>query len=442
MVAIAHRSSLVALGSDAQSHFGIDATTLSTFAVIQLIVYAGMQVPVGALLDKFGSSTLILVGCVLMMLGQVAMATVHDVTLAILARVLIGMGDACTFISVIRMIPHWFALRQIPTVTQLTGLVGQAGQFISVIPLAITVGVFGWVPGFFGLAALGALSVILGFIALRDEPGLGTPIERLTGRLGRTSREARSFGASDSATELIAATPPATSQFPAKPNARGFTLWKNLRRTLRVPGIRLAYWMHFTSGFAPLVFLLLWGSPFLIGGAGLSPATSSTLLSVAVFAGMVSGFVLGPITSRFVRNRVEISIGITVTIALTWAAVLLWPGVPPMWLLVLLMIMVPVGGPTSVMAFEVSRTHAPRSFAGLSTGIVNTGSFTAALLVILFIGVILDLQGAGDPANYSLAAFRWAFAIQFPFWVFGTVMVLIEARHTRDWMQQSGRSLG
>ena len=89
-VAIINRSSLAALGPATQEHFGIDATTLSMFAMIQLVVYAGLQIPVGTLLDRFGSTTMILTGGLLMVAGQVIMATVADVRPAILARVLVG----------------------------------------------------------------------------------------------------------------------------------------------------------------------------------------------------------------------------------------------------------------------------------------------------------------------------------------------------------------
>src|SRR6218665_1807006 len=159
VVAIINRSSLAALGPATQEHFGIDATTLAMFAVIQLIVYASLQVPVGVLLDRFGSTVMILSGGVLMLAGQLVMATVLDVRLAILARVLVGAGDACTFISVIRLLPEWFSLRQLPVISQMTGLVGQIGQLISVTPLALVVGGFGWATGFIGVAAVGLLVV-------------------------------------------------------------------------------------------------------------------------------------------------------------------------------------------------------------------------------------------------------------------------------------------
>lgn len=444
-IAIINRSSLAALGPAAQEHFAIDATTLATFPVIQLIVYAGLQIPVGVLLDRFGATTLILVGGLLMTVGQVLMATVHEVWLAVLARVLVGAGDACTFISVMRLLPEWFAVRQLPTVSQVTALTGQVGQLVSVTPLALLVGGIGWMPGFLGVAAVGLLVTILAGLVIRDRPGTGTALERMTGRLGRRSREAKSLATNETG-ESPLSPPPATSMIemtqPAptsKPRRTGF--FSKFRRLLRIPGVRLAYWLHFTSPFATHAFLLLWGTPFLIGGVGLDAATAGALLSVMVVSSMGAGLLLGPLSSRFLERRVWIHVGITCAIALTWIAVLAWPTTPPMWLLLLLVIVVPIGGPASMIAFEVSRSHTPVSFAGFSTGLVNTGGFTAALLVILGIGLALDFQGAGSPENYSLDAFRVAFAVQVPVWVIGLVFIFVEQYRTKKWMQFHGRRL-
>lgn len=441
-IAVVNRSSLAALGPAAQEHFGIDATTLAIFPVIQLVVYAVLQVPVGVLLDRLGPTVLILAGGLLMVVGQVLMATVHEVWLAILARMLVGAGDACTFISVIRLLPDWFSLRHLPTLNQFTGLIGQSGQLISVTPLALLVASAGWTNGFLGVAAVGLLVTILGTVVLRDTPGDGTLLERLTGRRGRISREARSLGGTPTST-VIEMAPPETSMITKvdgeEPQRKRFG--QRARTLLSVPGVRLAYWVHFTSPIALNVFVLLWGTPFLMGGLGLSQAAASGLLSLTVLSSMTAGIVLGPILSRFLERRVWINLSITFAIAVVWTVVILWPGVPPIWLIIVLLLVMPLGGPASMISFEVVRSHSPRSFAGFSTGLVNTAGFTASLLVILLIGLVLDLQGAGSPENYSLDAFRWAFAVQIPFWLLGMVMLLIEQRRTARWMQQHGRKL-
>src|SRR3954470_10122431 len=135
VVAVLDRTSLGVAGLQAQTRFGIGASALASFAVLQLLVYAGLQVPVGLLLDRFGSLRLVVTGGLVMAAGQALMGTTHGVEGAVIARVLVGAGDAMTFISVLRLVPQWFPARRVPVVTQLTGIVGQAGQVLSAVPL-------------------------------------------------------------------------------------------------------------------------------------------------------------------------------------------------------------------------------------------------------------------------------------------------------------------
>jgi MFS family permease len=66
VVAVLQRSSLGVSGVEAQHLFGVSASTLSTLAVVQLVVYAGLQIPVGVLLDRVGPKRLIVAGAVLL----------------------------------------------------------------------------------------------------------------------------------------------------------------------------------------------------------------------------------------------------------------------------------------------------------------------------------------------------------------------------------------
>ena len=76
LLAVFHRSSLGVAGLLAAERFNVDATQLALFTVLQLAVYAGMQVPVGVLLDRFGSRAMLLAGLVLMTAGQLTFAFV------------------------------------------------------------------------------------------------------------------------------------------------------------------------------------------------------------------------------------------------------------------------------------------------------------------------------------------------------------------------------
>ena len=54
IVGVMHRTSFGVAGLDAAQRFHAGPAALSGFVVLQLLVYAALQVPVGLLLDRFG----------------------------------------------------------------------------------------------------------------------------------------------------------------------------------------------------------------------------------------------------------------------------------------------------------------------------------------------------------------------------------------------------
>jgi len=77
LLAVFHRSSLAVAGLVASERFDISASQLATFTMLQLLVYAGMQVPVGLLVDRWGSRSVLVAALLVMTAGQagVALAT-------------------------------------------------------------------------------------------------------------------------------------------------------------------------------------------------------------------------------------------------------------------------------------------------------------------------------------------------------------------------------
>jgi MFS family permease len=113
LVGVMHRTSFGVAGLDAATRFDAGPAVLSGFVVLQLLVYASLQVPVGVLLDRFGARRLVAVGAITMAAGQLMLALATSLPLAILARVLVGAGDALTFISVLSVVSAWFPVRRV-----------------------------------------------------------------------------------------------------------------------------------------------------------------------------------------------------------------------------------------------------------------------------------------------------------------------------------------
>src|SRR6476661_10303729 len=173
-VAVFHRASLGVAAVDAQQRFSAGASAISLFLVLQLAVYAALQVPVGVALDRFGSRRMIVAGAVTVAAGQLVLALATDVPTAIAARVLVGAGDAMTFISVLRVIGLWFPGSTVPLITQLTGIIGQLGSIAAAYPLVALLHGTSWRTTFLGAAGMGVLVAVLVGVALRDAPA-GTP---------------------------------------------------------------------------------------------------------------------------------------------------------------------------------------------------------------------------------------------------------------------------
>src|SRR4029453_16908059 len=103
------------------------------------------------------------------------LALASDVPTAVVARVLVGAGDAMTFISVLRLVTLWFPGRTVPLVTQLTGLFGQVGSLVAAYPLVALLHGTSWRSTFLGAAAIGVLVAVLVLVALRDAPAGTAP---------------------------------------------------------------------------------------------------------------------------------------------------------------------------------------------------------------------------------------------------------------------------
>ena len=386
-VAVMNRTTFGVAGLEAAQRFAASPAVLSTFVVLQLTVYAAAQIPAGVLLDRFGSKAMIITGGTLMLIGQVTLAFTEILPVAVAARAVVGLGDAFTFISVLRLVPHWFPPRQIPLVSQLTGLSGQFGQVLTAVPFLGLLAGPGWTTAFTAAAGLGALSLILTAALVRDAPD-GTVVD-------------------DPVTDLRA------------------TL-RNIKTVWLRPGTRLGFFSHMGTPFSITVFALMWGVPYLTVAQNVSRTGAGTLLTISVVAAIVSGVLIGVITGRHPHRRSWVVLGIIASNALAWTAVLALNSPAPYWLLVVLVTVISSGGPGSVVGFDIARTFNPGATLGTAQGAVNVGGFLAALLVMEAMGLVIQACG-----GYSFDSFRLAWCVQYVLWAVAVVGILVTRRKAR-----------
>jgi MFS family permease len=392
-LAVFHRSSLAVAGLLAVERFDISASQLASFAMLQLFVYAAMQIPVGLLVDRFGPRSVLITGALVLTLAQSGFALAESYPTALVARVFVGVGDAMTFICVLRLVSSWFAPRRIPLVTQLTGVIGQGGAIVAAVPMTVALSTLGWSGAYLLAASVGLVLVVALVLVVHDEPG-----ER--------SRRGEAMSLPAIRASLSAS-------------------WEH-------PGTRLGFWMHFSTQFSATTLGLLWGYPFLVRGEGRSEATAGVLLTIMVIAVISAGPVLGWRITVRPWHRSTLVLGIVGAIVLVWTAVLLWPGPAPLPLLVLLVVVTGVGGPASMIGFDLGRTSNPAERMASATGIINQGGFYASLILVAAIGLVLDWRTPGDSTAYTPGAFQWAMSFQYVLWAVGLTQVYRYRVRTRE----------
>jgi MFS family permease len=398
IAAVFNRTSLGVAGLEATSRFRITPGQLSIFVLAQLGVYAVMQVPTGLLVDRYGPRRLLITAACTMAVAQLAFAFVQSYPGALLARALLGCGDALTFVSVVRFAAQDFAPRRFPLAVSVTSMLGMAGNVVATIPLTLLLHTAGWTPSFAGTGLISlATGVAVWALLPADRPGGGTVRGRPLGDWLAAARRVR---------------------------GRAHAAW-------RTPGTRLGFWVHFSCMSVTTMFAVLWGLPYLVA-QGFSPAGASAVLLVCVLAAIALSPAVGVVFGRFPAARVPFAVGVCLVTVAGWATLLGgFGGRPPHALIVAVVALMAGGGPASTIGFSLARDYNARTAVGTATGVVNVGGFSAAILASLLVGAVLDLAGRSDAAAYRLA-FGCAVAVQLA----GTVMAV------RWWLRVRGLLLG
>ncbi|MDX3656118.1 MFS transporter [Streptomyces sp. ID05-26A] len=389
--ALFHRTTLGVAGLEASERFGLGPAQLGVFTVLQIGVYALMQIPTGLLVDRYGPRRVLTVAALLMGTGQVLFAIADSYGLGLAARAVLGMGDAMTFISVIRLVATHFPPRQYSLVVAVTAAIGGVGNLVATVPLTLMLGSIGWTWAFLIAGGVTALYSVVAFLRVRDVPeGFVAP----------------------------------------KPEVVPFRrIWPKVRQAWSVPGTRLGFWAHFSTMSTPAVIGLLWGYPYLVQAQGMSPRAASSTLGLLVIGAIVASPIIGGLFSRNPEWRMPISVGFLAFAFTGWGVLLLWPGghVPGPVIAVVFLVLT-VGGPISGVAFALARDYNPSHRQSTASGLVNVGGFLAVTMTALGVGVLLDLvEGLLEPAT----AFRVAFSFCVLVLALGSWRMLVWWRRAR-----------
>ncbi|MBX5470190.1 MAG: MFS transporter [Thermoleophilaceae bacterium] len=368
LVALFHRMSLGVASLEAQRRLGVHTGAITALSAVQLCLYLAMQVPAGLLADRVGPRRTLIWGLAAMGGGELVFGLSSSFPPALAGRALVGVGDACTFLNVLRVAANWLPARRYALAVALTGLLGSGGQLATTAPLHALLTGLGWTPTFAASGVVTAALALLAAARLRDHP---------------PGRPARGAGAHEPVERVLA----------------------TLRRAWSRRGTRHGFWAHFTL-MSPFVVLCgFWGYPFLVKGQGIPAAEASALLSAPVVAFAATAPLLGWLAGRRPHRRAQIVLGAAAANALAVAALVCWPGPRvPAAVAGAALTIAGAAGAASMLGFDLAREQSREHDGGSASGLVNTGGFSAAIAADVAIGALVGAQlRPSAAASYQLA---------------------------------------
>jgi MFS family permease len=376
---------------DLMRDFAVSAAVLGQLSALYFYPYALLQLPLGALLDRYGARLLLTVSVAIAALGTLLFATAGSLWVAYAGRFLVGAGSAAGFIASLALASRWFQPRRFATLTGLSMLIAMLSGIAAQAPLAAVIDRLGWrtATGLSGLFAVGLL--VATALLVRNAPGdrrLVSPAVQHGG----------------TAVGLLSLLAHALARF---------QIW------------RIA--LIATSMTGPLLaFGSLWGVPYLMTAYGLERAPAAGLVS-AVFIGWAVGAPATGWLSDAIGYRKRPLVAAASINCLLIGLLVFVPALP-LPLMVVLMFALGAAGAAMSLTFALAREVTRHAYHGAVTGLVNGMTVASGAVLQPVIGALLDHSWDGTIAEgvrvYAAADYRFAFASLLVWAIMGLALTL------------------
>lgn len=318
------------IAADLVAELNLSAADLGLLTSVYFLVFAAVQLPLGALLDRIGPN---LVQSVLMLVasaGALVFATADSFTGLVIGRGLIGLGVAVALMAGIKAIVMWFPPNRLALATGWLVTLGALGALTSTGPAELMVQMIGWRGLFVGLAGLSAMTALVVLFAAPDWTASSTS-QRSTASFSAIYRDPR--------------------------------FWRVA--PLAALGVGTSWSLQG-----------LWAAPWLRDVDGLERGTIVHHLSAMALAVCASALLLGTVADRLRRTGVKTESLLITAMGLSMLAqaalVLRWP-LPSLlpWTIIA------AAGAATVLSYALMSEYFPKAMSGRANGalaLLNVGS--------------------------------------------------------------------
>lgn len=371
--------------------FEISGTALGVLASAYFYSYGIMQIPVGILSDRWGPRNVIVLSSFIASFGAISFGLSPSFTIAVISRIIVGIGVSALFIAAMRILANWFRSVELARVSGVLMATGGLGWLMATTPLAVMSQTFGWRESFVAVGLFSLMPAICSWFILADTP-------------------------SKKALPDVIETP--------EHNARtNINIFRDLKMILSEKHFwAIAIWFIFRGG-ALFGFFGLWAGPYLMETYRLTKYTAGNILSMIAFAMILLSPVLGHMSDKTLSSRKKVLLYTSILNSLCWLTMLIFfEQLSILWLYVIFFIMGITISSVGTIAIVATKELFPQDMAGTSMGTMNVFPFIGGIIFQPLIGYILDKTGKIH-GIYPASAYRYMLWLLFITSVFSLISI-------------------
>lgn len=364
------------MAAELMSSFHLSGSTVGILDSCYFITYSLMQIPAGALLDRFGARYFLTLATAACFVGLLIFSFTNHFSLAVLGRFLAGFGGSFSFVGALFLVARWLPLRRLGFLIGCTITVGLSGGLLQ-SPLVNMVQATSWRSTIFLLAIIaGGLTIATWFI-IRD-----------------------------------------------KQENHQFNIVEHFVKSLKVIFGSKQNWLLALYGglmYAPTSGLgTLWGILLL---KSFYPQQSQTVLAninAMLFLGWIIGSPLAGWISDRLRRRKALLIFSSLT-TLPCLLLLSFNSHIPIFIMPFILFAIGAFSSASMLNFSMISESNPKFAVGTGMGFTNMMAFVPGILATPLFGYLLDQYWRREHPSllltgthtYSLAAFQQAMSVEY-----------------------------
>jgi predicted MFS family arabinose efflux permease len=361
------RASTSTLGPELIEDLSLSPEGLGLANAAFFIALLASQIPIGMLFDRLGPRLVVTALSVLTVLGALLHAVAESERIFILARLLVGLGCAGSFMAAVVLCARWYPGKSFATMLSRVFALSNIGYLLAGTPWAALAHFLGWRNAFAVSSVIAAGTTYLFYTLVRDGPGTAAAPRR------------------ERLTDIV----------------------RGLADIGRVAGLPPILAMHFIAYASMITVFGVWAGPYLNDVYGFDSVVRGNVLLAMGLAQMAGNFCYGPLDRRLGARKLIVCVGAALSIVIL--AMLAAIPHPSAALAVGALILFCLVDSYSVVNVADANSRFPPHLAGRGATTVNLSQVIGSAILPIVTGTVIGMFPASDGSRPEIA-YRAAFA--------------------------------